>query len=502
MKKIVLLLICAFSVMLFAMPGYCEEDAYFYRVEWVKPMSAHVVVNCKEIPEGAVTIELYNSSDELVSSAAVQYSDMEYGMVFSDWSTDIYTTVDFFDGTTGTDTFYFIVKGLGCEVKSDVYYYGHMLDLVSDGNYGVSYSDCFDDKIYIGIIGRGDTPYCWYMDTPDAVEEKSIVQAGLPYDMLGAPIITLHEFKPVKEGKVCFNAKLKTPPGPDGEVVSEFYLTYNIDKDLKVTFEDWEYTGFKLPDDEAYYYGNGYIEFYKGYDENVVIPKEINGAKIFGIGPDTFRSNDNIKSVDIPETIISIIGDEDYDSYTFLGASNLESITVNENNPVFKDIDGVLVNKATNQLLFYPVNKAGEVYNIPEEITSVKGYAFYELNNLQYVYVDNDSLEFEPDAFGYVDVTFVCRRGSTAEAYADSYYRYKVKYIAKVGDADASGVLTANDASAALAFTLDSSFENDTYQLDKVCDVDGDGIVSAKDSALILQKVLDADMVLPVYTDR
>ena len=494
MKKFVLLLICTILIHLSALNVFCAEWAEISEIGWINPKGAQVIVTyCGEIPEGAVTVELYNSSDELVSSAAIQYKDMEHGVSYSDGISDLYTVVDFFEGDADKDTYYFVVMGLGEELKSDVYYYGKMLDIIADGNYGVSYSDCFDDKIYIGIVGRGDTPYCWEIDYPDMVEEKSVLYVGLPYHMLARPVINLHEYTPVKEGEVRFHAKLKTPPGANGVVVAEFYLTYKISKDLKVTFDDWEFTGFRLPDDEAYYVLRNYLELYQGYDKNVVIPDEVDSEKIFGIGPDAFRANEDVISVEIPEGIISIVGDQDYNSYPFLGASALERITVDKNNPVFKDIDGVLVDKETNQLLFYPENKQGEVYKIPEEIVSLRTYSFYEPHNLKYVYVDNDSLEFEPDAFGYTDVTFVCRRGSTAEAYAAGYSKYKVRYIAEQGDADASGVLTSNDAAVALALTLDNSFENDTYELNRVCDVNGDGIVSANDASCILQKVINRD---------
>lgn len=60
-----------------------------------------------------------------------------------------------------------------------------------------------------------------------------------------------------------------------------------------------------------------------------------------------------------------------------------------------------------------------------------------------------------------------------------------------LGDVDKTGVLTANDASLILQYTLNSSFDTaGAYDFD-VADVDGEAGITANDAAFVLQKVLD-----------
>ncbi len=78
------------------------------------------------------------------------------------------------------------------------------------------------------------------------------------------------------------------------------------------------------------------------------------------------------------------------------------------------------------------------------------------------------------------------------------HYSYELRFTGMWGDADKSGILTANDASAVLAYVLDASLaENDNYDF-AGCDVDDSGEITAADAAMILQKVLDADFAFPV----
>ncbi len=77
------------------------------------------------------------------------------------------------------------------------------------------------------------------------------------------------------------------------------------------------------------------------------------------------------------------------------------------------------------------------------------------------------------------------------------HYSYETRFTGLWGDADKSGILTANDASAVLAYVLDPTLvNNDNYDF-AGCDVDDSGDITAADAAMILQKVLDAGFVFP-----
>lgn len=77
------------------------------------------------------------------------------------------------------------------------------------------------------------------------------------------------------------------------------------------------------------------------------------------------------------------------------------------------------------------------------------------------------------------------------------HYSYELRFTGLWGDADKSGTLSANDASAVLAYVLDATLaNNDAYDF-AGCDVDDSGDITAADASMILQKVLDADFAFP-----
>lgn len=76
-------------------------------------------------------------------------------------------------------------------------------------------------------------------------------------------------------------------------------------------------------------------------------------------------------------------------------------------------------------------------------------------------------------------------------------YSYEEVFRGTWGDVDQSGVLTANDAAAVLAYSLDASIANDSRYNFAGADVSDDNIITANDAAMILQKVLDAGFQFP-----
>jgi hypothetical protein len=63
----------------------------------------------------------------------------------------------------------------------------------------------------------------------------------------------------------------------------------------------------------------------------------------------------------------------------FSNCYSLTGITVDERNPAYASVDGVLFNKAKTTLIQYPGGKQGESYTIPAGVTTIESYAF--LNN-------------------------------------------------------------------------------------------------------------------------
>ena len=140
---------------------------------------------------------------------------------------------------------------------------------------------------------------------------------------------------------------------------------------------------------------------YKGNFEEVTIPNSIDGmpvteinASLFGntgfcnsdllkrvVIPDgvrnvaihSFSGSKSLESVAIPASVTEI------DSSAFRRSNSLASINVNENNPAYADIDGVLFNKDLTKLIWFPIGKSVEeesAYTVPHGVTTIGRRAF------------------------------------------------------------------------------------------------------------------------------
>jgi len=96
-------------------------------------------------------------------------------------------------------------------------------------------------------------------------------------------------------------------------------------------------------------------------------------------------SNTALTTINIPSTVSSIgFG---------VFSTSVTSFTVDESSSYFKSIDGVLFNKLGTILVYYPCNKAGTEYSIPNGVLEIGGYAFYRNINLTKITLPS-SLEF------------------------------------------------------------------------------------------------------------
>lgn len=83
-----------------------------------------------------------------------------------------------------------------------------------------------------------------------------------------------------------------------------------------------------------------------------------------------FANNGIVKIIEIPRNV------EKIETNTFRSCYSLENIIVAEENPNYLTIDGVLYNKDKTELICYPSEKQGKIYNIEETVKTIKEYAF------------------------------------------------------------------------------------------------------------------------------
>jgi hypothetical protein len=126
-------------------------------------------------------------------------------------------------------------------------------------------------------------------------------------------------------------------------------------------------------------------------------------VSVTAIGHGAFSKCKSLATIHIPAGVATI-GDN-----AFSGCINLSRITVEEKNPRFTGIDGVLFDKAENRILCYPAGKKDTYYTIPTDVTAIGDSAFSGCENLKAIYlsgktsISERALANTPAEFFYTD---------------------------------------------------------------------------------------------------
>ena len=215
-----------------------------------------------------------------------------------------------------------------------------------------------------------------------------------------------------------------------------------------------------------------------------------------------------VETLDLPASVQEI-GDR-----AFAGAEKLRSIHVDENNPYFTDVDGVLYTKDMTELIYCPYRAEGS-FKLPVSVTKIDSFAFAD-SNVSELTILRDDIQIEPFAFGFeivyddspfrqygeyyrvahTPMTVVCHSDSPAALYADSKLLDVVdteERAFEMGDADGDGETDLVDVTR-----IQASLEHLTSQevADRVAaDIDRNKLIEIID-ATYLQRWLN-DMGIP-----
>ena len=124
-------------------------------------------------------------------------------------------------------------------------------------------------------------------------------------------------------------------------------------------------------------------------------------SSVTSIGTRAFNNCMSLITIEIPASVTKL-GEN-----PFCYCSSLTSITVEEGNPAYTVIDGVLYTKAGDCLITYPYRKSGREFTIPSGVTSIGGYAFSGCDRLT-------AIEIPSGVVNIGDYAFSVCRGLTA----------------------------------------------------------------------------------------
>lgn len=145
--------------------------------------------------------------------------------------------------------------------------------------------------------------------------------------------------------------------------------------------------------------------------KSVIIPNSITTIDMYA-----FQECPQLVSVSIPNSVISLGEGVFYGcgltsiyipssissigEYAFQWCYDLQSIDVDSNNQNYTSLDGVLFNKNLTLLIQFPVGKGGD-YTIPNTVTSIGNFAFYECESLISVNMTDNVTSIGNSAFEY-----------------------------------------------------------------------------------------------------
>lgn len=114
-------------------------------------------------------------------------------------------------------------------------------------------------------------------------------------------------------------------------------------------------------------------KYYKDHRTDIV--KIVLAEGVTGIGKTAFYGLDSVKEVVIPASLTTIASD------AFMRCSGIEKFIVASGNTSFCDDNGIVFSKDKKTLVFYPTAREG-AYEVPNTVTKIGDYAFYECSKL------------------------------------------------------------------------------------------------------------------------
>lgn len=127
--------------------------------------------------------------------------------------------------------------------------------------------------------------------------------------------------------------------------------------------------------------------------EDISIPDTLGGYPVKEIEGNAFSDCSNIRSVFIPNSVISIHPN------AFPWCYNLTALHADPDNTRYSSKDGVLFSKDQTVLTHYPQGIQNDKYTVPDGVTKIGSYAFFNQSYLTEVDIPSSVTVIAPHAF-------------------------------------------------------------------------------------------------------
>ena len=118
---------------------------------------------------------------------------------------------------------------------------------------------------------------------------------------------------------------------------------------------------------------------------------------LIDIEDSAFEGCAKLQSIAIPSKVRHI------GEYAFSGCNNLIDIIVNNNNPAYNSLDGVLFETHSMTLHSYPANKETSEYIIPDNVQTIGNWAFSQCSKLKSISIPQTVTRIGEGAFRYCE---------------------------------------------------------------------------------------------------
>ena len=114
----------------------------------------------------------------------------------------------------------------------------------------------------------------------------------------------------------------------------------------------------------------------------------------------------------------------------FWGCSSLTSIEVGKGNSEYSSEDGVLFDKYETVLIQFPAGKSGH-YTIPDSVTSIGEWAFYDCSSLTNIYFESNAPSIRWDVFREVSKNAKIFVNPSATGFGETFAGLPVQILEK-----------------------------------------------------------------------